>query len=174
MISKMTRSATAIALTAFLVLLGCGYHFKGAGLEAPEGVETIAIPVLGNQTAESGIESTVTGDLIYEFMRNKVVGVVEQSAADAVLEGRVRSLDVYTVAHTTRYDSDIQRVRVRLDLQLKTRDGRILWAVQGLSDDEPFQVSDDRRTTERNKKEAIGLISERLAEKVHSRILEDF
>jgi outer membrane lipopolysaccharide assembly protein LptE/RlpB len=168
------RIATAVTLGAFFILAGCGYHFKGAGLEAPEGVETIAIPVLENQTAESGIESTFTGDLIYEFMRNKAVGVVQQSAADAVLEGRVRSLDVYTVAHTTRYDSDIQRVRVRLDLQLKTREGRILWAVQGLSDDEPFQVSDDRRVTEQNKREAVALISERLAEKVHSRILEDF
>ena len=143
-------------------------------MEAPEGVKTIAIPVLENQTAESGIESTVTGDLIYEFTRSKVVEIVNEPEADAVLRGNIRSLDVTTVSHTQRYDSDLQRVEVILDFQLERVDGRVLWGVKGISDDEPFDVSDDKRTTEQNKREAVGLISERLAEKVHNRVLEDF
>jgi len=168
------RIATAVAIGVFFILTGCGYHFKGAGLEAPEGVETIAIPVLQNQTAESGLGSIFAGDLIFEFTQNKVLQVVDAPAADAVLEGSIRSLDVNTVAHTSRYDSDVQRVRVRLDLQLKRKDGQILWSVRGMTDNERFQVSEDRRATERNKGDAIAVISERLAEKIHTRILEDF
>ena len=165
---------TAVALMVVWIVTGCGYHLKGAGLEPPEGVKSIAIPVLENQTAESGIETLFTGDLIYEFTRSKVVEIVDEPEADAVLKGSIRSLDVDTVAHTTAYFSDIQRVRVRLDLQLKGADGRVLWSVRGISDNEPFQVSGDRRATDRNKRDAIALISERLAEKVHTRILEDF
>jgi outer membrane lipopolysaccharide assembly protein LptE/RlpB len=171
----MTRRViTALILGAALILAGCGYHLKGAGLEAPEGVETMAIPVLKNRTAEPNIENTFTGDLIYEFTRSKIVGIVDESQADAVLTGVIQSLDVSTVSHTRAYDSDVQRVKVKLDLKLKKADGTVLWAVKGISDNESFQVSDDKRVTEFNKTEALGLISERIAEKVHTRIFEDF
>ena len=45
-----------VALVALVVLGGCGYHFKG-GLMAPQGVETVAVTVLGNRTWETGIET---------------------------------------------------------------------------------------------------------------------
>lgn len=143
-------------------------------MTAPEGVKSIAIPVLENRTAESGIETTFTGNLIDEFTRSKILDVVDEPEADAVLRGRVRSVDVETVSHTATYDSGVERVTVKLDLQVKRTDGLVLWAVEGISDDESFQVSDDKRVTEENKRQAIAEISERIAEKVHSRIFEDF
>ena len=47
----------------FIVLVGCGYHFKGMGLQAPEGVQTIIIPMMENKTTRPGIETFFTGDL---------------------------------------------------------------------------------------------------------------
>ncbi len=163
-----------LAIVISLVLSGCGYHLKGAGLKAPEGIEAIAVMVLENYTSESGIESVFTGDLIYEFTRSKVVRVVSEAKADAILTGRIKSLDVETISHTTTYNSSVRRVAVTVDFSLKRVDGKTIWSAQGLSDNEPFDVSDNKLTTESNRRAAIEVISERLAEKVHDRILQDF
>ena len=163
-----------LAIIVAFVLSGCGYHFKGAGLNAPEGIEAIAIMVLENDSSESGIESVFTGDIIYEFTRSKVVRVVSGAKADAILSGRITSLDVETISHTTSYNSSVRRVTAKIDLSLKRVDGKAIWSTQGLSDNEPFDVSDDKLITESNRRAAIEVISERLAEKVHDRILRDF
>ncbi|MBW2109731.1 MAG: hypothetical protein JRI36_13880, partial [Deltaproteobacteria bacterium] len=145
---------------------GCGYHFKGMGLKAPEGVQTIAVMVLENNTAEPGIETVFTGDLSYEFTRSKVLQVVNRAAADAVLSGSIVSLAEDTVTHTESYTSDERRVVVTLKLVLRRKDGKVVWANNSLSDEEVFSVSDDRATTDKNKREAIETLSTRLAEKV--------
>ena len=163
----------AVALVVLSVLAGCGYHFKGVGLSAPEGVQTIAIIVLQNRTSESGIETVFTGDLAYEFTRSKVLRVVDKDTAEAILSGSIVSLGVDTIAHTASYDSDERRVTVTLDLVLKRPKGQVIWSGGGLTDQEEYKVS-DKLTTESNKRAAIEVISKRLAEKIHNRILQDF
>ena len=162
------------ALLCLLGLTGCGYHFKGMGLQAPEGVETIAIPMLENKTTKPGIETVFTGDLAYEFTRSKVLQVVKKESADAVLSGSIASLNTDTIAHTADYASDERRATITLSLMLKRKDGQVIWADSGLSDNEIYKVSDDRLTTDRNERQAIETISERLAQKIHTRVLEDF
>jgi outer membrane lipopolysaccharide assembly protein LptE/RlpB len=164
-----------VVLVLVTALTACGYHFKGEGLNAPEGVHTIAIPMLENRTSESGIERVFTNDLAYEFTRSKVLRVVEKDAADAVLSGIIRSMGVHTIAHTADYDSGERRVTMTLSLTLKSRDGKVLWSDTSLSDREAFQVLPDHRiATDRNRRVAIEAISERLAERTHNRILTGF
>lgn len=162
------------ALTLLWVLAACGYHLKGTGLKAPEGVETVAVTVLENRTAESGIEITFTNDLTYEFTRSKVLRVVDEKKADAVLSGTIKALRVQTISYTANYDSDERRVRVTLSLSLKSRDGKVLWSDPALEGVEEFKVADDNYVTDRNRREAIKTISERIAERVHNRILQNF
>ncbi len=163
-----------IALTLLLALVACGYNLKGAGLKAPDGVETVAVTVLDNRTAESGIEMTFTNHLTYEFTRSKVLRVVDEKAADAVLSGTITSLGEETISYTANYDSDERRVRVTLNLSLVSRDGKVLWSDPALAGIEEFKVADDRFVTDKNRREAIETISERIAERVHNRILQDF
>jgi outer membrane lipopolysaccharide assembly protein LptE/RlpB len=163
-----------LALAVLLVLAGCGYQLKGMGLTAPPGVHTIAVTVLENRTAESGIETRFTSDLAYEFTRSKIVQVVDKDKADAVLSGIVLALREDTVSHTARYESDERRVTVTLDLALKGVDGKLIWSRRGLSDREAFKVSSDKLATERNRRAAIYVMSKRLAEKVHDAIFQNF
>lgn len=175
-----TKSKASVHVVSMLVLFlvtaatSCGYHFKGMGLKAPEDVRTIAITVLENKTAEPGIETVFTGDLSYEFTRSKVLQVVDTKLADAVLSGSIASLNLDTVAHTEDYQSDERRAVITLSLVLKRRDGKVIWADDGISEEEVYKVSDDRLTTDSNKSQAIEAISARLAEKIHNRILQDF
>ena len=163
------------ALVVIVAAAGCGYHFEGMGLTAPEGVRTIAITVLDNRTSESGIETVFTSDITYEFTRSKVLRVVGKDTADAVLGGRVASMTVDTISHTARYDSDERRVIITLDLALERADGNVIWSNKSLSDKEAFNVvPSDKLATEKNRRAAIETMSERLAEKIHNRILQGF
>ncbi len=166
---------TVALLFVLTVTAACGYHLKGTGLRAPEGVRTIAVAVLANRTTESGIESIFTGDLAYEFTRSKVLRVVDIKEADAVLSGSIQSLTVDTISHTENYDSAERRVIITLNLALKRADGNIVWADNTLTDREAFAVSSSaRRQTDSNRRAAIEAISKRLSEKIHTRILQDF
>lgn len=156
------------------LLSGCGYHFKGAGLKAPVGVETISVLVLENKTSEIGLETLFTGNLVYEFTRSKVLRVVGKETADAVLKGSILSVATDTISHTETFASDERRVTVTLDLILMRSDGKVLWADAALHDNEVFQVASDKPTTDLNKRAAIEVLSKRLSEKAHNRILQDF
>jgi outer membrane lipopolysaccharide assembly protein LptE/RlpB len=169
-----TSSAT-VATVLCVILAACGYQFKGTGLKAPEGVRTIAITVLENRTSETGIERVFTNDLATEFTRSKVLRVVDKDTADAVLSGVIKSMGVKTIAYTANFDSDQRRVTITLGLTLMSRDGKILWSDPALSDREAFEVlQDDKVATDKSRRVAIEAISERLAEKTHNRILQDF
>ncbi|MDY6988231.1 MAG: LPS assembly lipoprotein LptE [Thermodesulfobacteriota bacterium] len=160
-------------LVIFSIQGGCGYHFK-AGLKAPAGVHTISVRMLENRTLESGIEAVFTDDLLYEFTRSKVVQVAGLDVADAVLSGTIVSLRVDTISHTADYASGERRVTITLDLALTRANGEVIWSDRALSDREEYKVSSDKLTTERNRRKAIEALSERAAEKVHNRILQDF
>ena len=170
------RVGRAVAIMLFLVALGaCGYHLKRSGFSAPEGVHTIAVTLLENQTSESGIETVFTNDLAYEFTRSKVVGVVDADTADAVLSGSVKSMRVGTISHRADYASAERRVTMTLDLTFMSREGRVLWSDPKVSDYEAYKVfPDDKFATDKSRREAIETISERVAEKVHNRILQGF
>ncbi len=163
------------ALVVFVAAAGCGYHFAGMGLTAPEGVRTIAITVLDNRTSVSGIETVFTSDITYEFTRSKVLRVVGKDTADAVLSGTIMSLSEETIAYTASYDSAERRVTITLDMALERADGNVIWSNKSLSDKEAFKVDpSDKLATEKNKRVAIEAISDRLAEKIHNRILQGF
>lgn len=173
-LENLKKLTISIFLVVSLTFTGCGYHFKGGGLKAPEGVETIAVLVLENKTAEIGLETLFTGDLAYEFTRSKILRVVGKEAADAVLEGSILAVETDTISHTDTFASDERRVWVTLELIVKRSEGGILWADAGFRESEVYKVSSDSSTTNDNKREAIEVISERVAERVHNRILQDF
>ena len=100
--------------------------------------------------------------------------MVSRDTADAVLSGMIVSLKENTISHTASYDSDERRVIITLNLALKGTDGKVIWSRRRLSDREAFKVASDKLATERNKKAAIEVISERLAERVHNEIFQDF
>jgi outer membrane lipopolysaccharide assembly protein LptE/RlpB len=164
----------SLALGVLMVFVGCGYHLKGTGLSPPPGVHTIAVTTLENRTSESGIEIRFASDLVYEFTRSKILPVVDRDKADAVLSGVIVSLQENTIAYTADYASKERRVTLILDLALKGTDGRVIWSRRGLSDEEAYKVSPDKLATERNKRAAIDILLERLAERVHNTIFENF
>jgi outer membrane lipopolysaccharide assembly protein LptE/RlpB len=161
-----------------IILLGalfsaCGYQFSGGG-SLPSGVTSVSIEMFKNRTAETGVETIITNDLIYEFTRHEQVIVTGSDKADAILTGVVQSISERTISHTGEYTSDERRVVLNLDLQLTNKSGGVIWSAKGVSDDEAYKVMPGKQSTELRKREAIKTLSKRLAEDIFNRLTADF
>ena len=170
------QALLTLAIAIFLAgTFGCGYQFAGSG-SYPSGVERIFISILENRTAETGVETTFTNDLIYEFTRNRKESLAQdRSAADAILTGTIVNLAVNNIARTSVSTAVERRVTGILNLQLKTPEGRLLWASGNLVENQAYAVVVGNKTaTDQNKSEAIALVSQKLAESAFNRLTDDF
>ena len=158
----------------FLTLIGCGYRFPGTGA-FPDGVSQIFVEVLENQTSESGIENQVTRNLINEFtLREEESLVGNVNDADSILSGAVSRIAFHTITAKGKDSARERRVTVWVSLRLSDRKGNVLWAAKNLSDNEAYIVVDDKNETERNKREAIDIASQRIAERALNRLTDNF
>ncbi|MCP4366892.1 MAG: hypothetical protein GY797_02075 [Deltaproteobacteria bacterium] len=161
----------------FLVILvsSCGYRFAGSG-DFPEGTQSIFIPILENRTSETGLEKLITDDLIYEFTRNRkdiLAGSIDDS--DAVLYGIIHSIGIETISRDDPNTSTERSVSVSVDMKLVVPEGRVIWRVKGITADEAYNVlPDNKYRTLQNRRGAISKLSQRLAEKVYTRMTDNF
>jgi outer membrane lipopolysaccharide assembly protein LptE/RlpB len=157
-----------------ITLAGCGYSFAGSGA-FPDDVNHIFVQILENKTSESGIETTVTSNLVNEFtLREKEIFVGNINDADSILSGTVSRIAFHTISAKGKDSARERRVTVWVSLKLTDREGSVLWAAKDLSDNEAYQVVEDKNATERNKRVAIGIASRRIAERALNRLTDDF
>jgi outer membrane lipopolysaccharide assembly protein LptE/RlpB len=84
-------------------LSGCGYHVAGRGDALPKNIRIIAVPALENKTNSYRIEQKLTAATIHEFLAKTPYHVVSDPAsADAVLRGKVVSLEVDPLLFDTK------------------------------------------------------------------------
>ena len=164
------------AIGVLLTLLtNCGYHFADSG-SLPAGVSRVFITILDNRTAETGLESTITSDLIFEFTRNRKESVVqERSAADAVLVGTITSLAVQNISRIDVITAAERQVTGIMNLRLESPTGDIIWSSGSIVERQTFTVINaDKVATDENKSDAIAALSKKLAESAYNRMTDDF
>lgn len=93
---RQSLSLLSCCATLGVLISGCGYHIAGRGPNVlPKSIHVIAVPPMENKTNTFRIEQKLTAATIHEFLastRYKVVS--DPNAGDAVLTGKVLSLDV--------------------------------------------------------------------------------
>lgn len=160
----------ALCLTA---LSGCGYHLAGSG-ELPGGVERIAINVLVNRSSENGIEATITNAVIEEFTRRRQA-VVPVEEAQATVMGSIDSISWDTLSRRGVHTATERRVNVMISLVLKGKDGTVLWQGSRLSARQAYAVvGGDKPATDANRRQAIELAAQRIAETAYRRMVDNF
>jgi hypothetical protein len=176
--NKIIRPGSAhvgavIALT--LVLLSCGYRFAGQG-SLPADVTLVFIPIFENRTSETGVESIFTNDLIFQFTRNRKESIApDLASADGVLRGTVESLVINNVARSSLSTATERRVTGVLRLQMESLGGNVLWSSGNIVESMVYSVVDDNKTaTDRNKSDAIAVVSKKIAESAFDRLTDDF
>ncbi len=157
------------------LLTGCGYQFAGSG-RFPAGVSRVFITILENRSAETGVESTFTNDLIDEFIRNREQSLAqERSSADGILTGTIVRLSVDNISRSSVSKALERRVTGTLNLRLESPAGRILWSSGNIVERQAYAVVDGNKTaTDQNKSDAIAVLSRKLAESAFNRMTEDF
>jgi hypothetical protein len=135
----------------------------------------VAIPIFGNRTDQTGIETEVTRALVEKFISTKRLLVGPRDSADALLTGTVRSFSTYPVAVISSTQSTTEyRATVILEYNFQGRkDGKVLFREE-ISEWRNYPVVSDLNVTEQNKQDAIRSISVLLAERIHEQILGGF
>jgi outer membrane lipopolysaccharide assembly protein LptE/RlpB len=165
----------AVLLATFLLLLGCGYHFAGTGGQAPGDIQSVAVNVLQNQTAEIGIETIFTSAIRNEFIRWKRLPVKADGEAEAVLGGSIARIRTQRASHLDRNRTLETRVIVTLSLTLTRADtDEVLWQNKKLSYFDEYVEAANALNTNRLRREAFRRIAEFLAERIHQDLFEEF
>ena len=171
----MNKSKCSIIIILITVLLcACGYRFKGES-GFPGDSDRLFVKVFENRTQETGIENIFTAALLSELTLRKTDGLASGiDHADVVLSGVVEEVAIKTISTRDKDTAGERRVTVKVDLELKKQDGSVVWAANGLTDDEGYPVDADKEHTDENRRNAIWVLSQRIAEKVVNRMSDDF
>ena len=169
----MKRHGILLTVAIFLSLAGCGYRF--VGMENRSGVNTIAIPLFLNLTAEAGLENFITNAVREKFMRSKRIKLVGEKEAEAVLVGTVQAISLVPVSLTREGLTLETRATVGVNVTLKRMgNGKDIWQAPNLNFRQDYLSNADFPTNERRKEEALRRIARELGEQIHNGILSQF
>lgn len=166
----------SIAIVCLVVAAACGYRFAGQG-GFPQGVEKIFIEVFENRTGKTGIERVVTNQVVFEFTRQREKSLASNAEnSDAVLKGVIRTIRTQTISRVGTELASEREVIMTVDLRLiRQNGGEVVWAAKGLVDRQAFDVDENSKLiTDQNENIAISRLSERMSERIFSRLTSDF
>jgi outer membrane lipopolysaccharide assembly protein LptE/RlpB len=157
-----------------LITYACGYRFAGSG-ELPDNIERIFIEVFENSTSKAGIERVVTNQLVFEFTRQRKRSLASDATnADATLKGVIKKIRTRTISRVGTGVAREREVIMTIDLRLINQSGDVIWTAKALSDRQAYDVSDSKLENDRNESLAIALLSERISERIFSRLTDNF
>ena len=157
-----------------LMLYACGYRFAGTGA-FPDNVDKIFIEVFENRTSKTGIERVVTNQLIFEFTRQRERSLAgDAGSADAILKGVIQTVRTNTISRVGTEVANEREVIMSVDMRLINQSGDVIWIAKGLSDRQAYDVSELKLENDRNESIAIARLSERISERIFSRLTDDF
>ena len=104
--------------------MGCAYYSTSA--TGSGGTRSLAIPLLENESLESGIHQSLTDSLIQAFVADGALRMVEVDQADAVLQGVV--VEVQEEPFTYGNQADQYQITVFVNMTLyDSRNKQVVW-----------------------------------------------
>jgi hypothetical protein len=172
---NLDKSKCRVIIVLITVLCGaCGYRF-GQQSGFPGDSDRLFVKVLENQTQETGVENIITAALLSELTLRKTDGLASgMDNADVILSGVVEEVSIRTISTRSKDTASERRVTVSIDLNLKKQDGSVVWKAGGLTEDEGYLVEADKERTDQNRRLAIRVLSQRIAERAVNRLSDDF
>jgi len=167
------KNLKLILSVLLLLLTSCGYQFVGGGYLNSD-VTRVAMGIMDNKSSETGAGVIFTNALIKEIMEKTDTKLVDDAKAVAVLKGRINAITFATLSRSTTQAVVERRVSANVDMQLVDKDEQIIWSVKNFTSQEEYKVSEDKVTDESNKRDALNKIALRTAEKLVSRMMNNF
>ncbi len=170
----MRRYIQAIFILYVLIFSGCGYKMVGKETHIPPDITSIAIPTFSNQTYEPGIEVPFTQGFLREFIQDRRIRVVNREEADSILEGVIKSFNIYSTSYDRSGIAMEYQTYVVIDLKLRKRTGEIIWIERDLSESRWYRTSYNILLSESNKFSAIQNLGRFMAERIRNRFFYNF
>jgi len=111
MIKFFTR--ISLLILAAIAVTSCGYRVGNIKPAQLESIDSIAIPLVVNETLQPRTAQIVTGALISEMEQDGTYRIAQVTNADAILNGRVRNIER-------------RQLRAARDNQLRSRELELL------------------------------------------------
>jgi hypothetical protein len=139
----LQTSRSVLLAMAALGIAGCGYHVAGAENGLPADIRSIRVGDIENRTREYGLEKSLAFALEREIVIRQQLAISQDpGGGDAVLNGRIRSVEVRPVAFNKGDQAMQYEITMLLDLRLTRRDnGEVLWNGAGLRQDTEYAAS---------------------------------
>ena len=114
----MKKTIIALLLLVGMLGISCGfYSFSGSSLV---GVETVYIPIFGNNTAEFGVEEQLTDALVDAINKERNLSVGERGNSDAIMEGRITGISDSPLTYTS--GEQVTEYKVSISAHVKFED----------------------------------------------------
>ena len=152
---------------------GCGYRLAGGGFVYND-VARVSVAIFENKSTESRAGISFTNELIREITAKTDTIVVDAANATRKISGTVQSITFSTLSRSSSEDVTERQVNAKVDVVLTGAGGKILWSVKNFSANESYEVSSSTVDDDANKREAVDLIAERVAERLISQMTNDF
>lgn len=130
--------AAAVLVTLGLLLGGCGYTVQGT---LPAHINTVAVPIFENRTAEPAIEGFITRAVVEAFSTNGRLKVVGREHADAILDGEITGYNIVSIAFDREANVRQYRLVVRVNLRMRdVRRNALLFEQSDVREQADFRV----------------------------------
>jgi outer membrane lipopolysaccharide assembly protein LptE/RlpB len=137
-VRRRFRSVAPLWAAAALAAAACGYTFRGT---LPEHIQTIAIPVFANHTAEPAVENAITRAVAEAFSTNGRLRVVTPERADSILEGVITGYELLSIAYDPSANVRQYRLLVTMNLSFRdVRENKMLFQRSGFQERADFRV----------------------------------
>lgn len=131
--------AAALVTATALAAVACGYSFRGS---LPQNIQTVAIPIFANRTAEPAVENTITRAIVEAFSTNGRLRVVTPERADSILEGEITAYELQSVAFDPSANVRQYRLIVTMNLRFRNvRENTVVFQRTGFQERADFRVS---------------------------------
>lgn len=175
----MFRSMRSLSCTFVCLFLlstsACGYRLGAHPCESPVAAKSIAIPLFENDSFEPRLENLFTMAFRERIKAMPCLSLGSGEEADALLKGRIVSVDSYPVAVNEDFFATEYRMHVVLALCLeRCGDGEVLWREDRLEEEVSFYATSDPLLLKDNREEALMRLSSRISERAVDRLLLGF
>ncbi len=169
------RTRFLLAGASLLLAAACGYSLGVPPSESGRLAGSVAVPLFKNQSQEPRLENLFTEAFRDRIQALPSVTLRTGRGADADLQGKILSVETYTVAVNEDFFAMEYRMRVVMALSLvRSGDGEVLWRDDQVQEEVSFYASSDPLLFKDNREEAMIRLSRTMAERAVDRCLLGF
>ncbi len=122
----MKKIVYILITVTLITVMHCGfYSFSGS---LPPHLNTVAIPLFDNRTAEFGVAEEMTDTLIDEFTRDGSLRISERGSSDVLVEGSIIRIDDRAGAYTQ--SEEVEDLKIYVTVKIKCTDQvkrQVMW-----------------------------------------------